>query len=170
MQCWPSHTPFFLPISFNKTKQNTGEGSLSLQTGCRVLSASCAVESEFIECADPLLFVTAEEAFVTEEKGILSRRLATVHKGDTLLALVYDFPVWQVSVADITGWINEKFVEPNEEAQSLGGTAAPALRARAARPAQRNCCRTCRKGKACGDSCIARNKTCSKGPGCACNG
>ncbi len=38
----------------------------------------------------------------------------------------------------------------------------------ASRP--RACCRTCRKGKACGDSCIARNKTCRKGPGCACNG
>ena len=34
----------------------------------------------------------------------------------------------------------------------------------------RPCCKICRKGKACGDSCIARNKTCRKGPGCACNG
>lgn len=32
------------------------------------------------------------------------------------------------------------------------------------------CCKTCRKGKACGDSCISRDKTCRKGPGCACNG
>ncbi|WP_265588010.1 hypothetical protein [Sphingomicrobium arenosum] len=32
------------------------------------------------------------------------------------------------------------------------------------------CCKTCRKGKACGDSCIARNKTCHKPAGCACNG
>ena len=31
------------------------------------------------------------------------------------------------------------------------------------------CCKVCRKGKACGDSCIARNKTCAKPPGCACN-
>ena len=31
------------------------------------------------------------------------------------------------------------------------------------------CCRTCRAGKACGDSCIARNKVCTVGPGCACN-
>ena len=34
----------------------------------------------------------------------------------------------------------------------------------------RSCCRVCRKGKACGNSCIARNKTCHKGAGCACNG
>ncbi len=32
------------------------------------------------------------------------------------------------------------------------------------------CCRVCRKGKACGNSCISRAKTCHKGPGCACNG
>lgn len=33
-----------------------------------------------------------------------------------------------------------------------------------------SCCRVCQTGKACGDSCIERSKTCNKGPGCACNG
>ena len=37
-------------------------------------------------------------------------------------------------------------------------------------PARRPCCRICRKGKACGDSCISRSYTCRKPPGCACNG
>jgi hypothetical protein len=32
------------------------------------------------------------------------------------------------------------------------------------------CCRVCRTGKACGDSCIERSLTCSQGPGCACDG
>ena len=32
------------------------------------------------------------------------------------------------------------------------------------------CCKTCTKGKACGNSCIAKSKTCHKGGGCACNG
>ena len=32
------------------------------------------------------------------------------------------------------------------------------------------CCKVCRKGKACGDTCIARDKTCRVGPGCACDG
>ncbi|HLT40678.1 MAG TPA: HNH endonuclease family protein [Enhygromyxa sp.] len=32
------------------------------------------------------------------------------------------------------------------------------------------CCKVCRKGKACGNTCIARDKTCSVGPGCACDG
>jgi hypothetical protein len=39
------------------------------------------------------------------------------------------------------------------------------------RPAlQKECCRICTKGKACGDSCIARDKVCHQPPGCACNG
>jgi hypothetical protein len=31
------------------------------------------------------------------------------------------------------------------------------------------CCKTCRKGKACGNSCISRSYTCNKPPGCACD-
>lgn len=30
------------------------------------------------------------------------------------------------------------------------------------------CCKVCRKGKPCGDTCIARSKTCHVGRGCAC--
>ncbi len=30
-------------------------------------------------------------------------------------------------------------------------------------------CKTCRKGKACGNACISRAKTCRKPPGCACD-
>lgn len=33
-----------------------------------------------------------------------------------------------------------------------------------------SCCRVCRKGKACGNTCIAASKTCHVGPGCACDG
>ena len=32
-----------------------------------------------------------------------------------------------------------------------------------------SCCKRCSKGKACGDSCIARDRTCRKGAGCACD-
>ncbi len=32
------------------------------------------------------------------------------------------------------------------------------------------CCRVCRSGKACGDGCIAADKSCSKPSGCACDG
>lgn len=33
-----------------------------------------------------------------------------------------------------------------------------------------SCCKICRNSKACGDSCINKNYTCTKPPGCACNG
>ncbi|HEY3404716.1 MAG TPA: hypothetical protein VGK59_15105 [Ohtaekwangia sp.] len=32
------------------------------------------------------------------------------------------------------------------------------------------CCKICKKGKACGDSCISRDYECHKPQGCACNG
>lgn len=40
------------------------------------------------------------------------------------------------------------------------------------RPASESttCCRTCKAGKACGDSCIAKTSECTKPPGCACDG
>jgi LysM repeat protein len=46
---------------------------------------------------------------------------------------------------------------------------APAIAAPTAVRAQpaRACCKVCRRGKACGDTCIARDKTCHKEPGCA---
>lgn len=31
------------------------------------------------------------------------------------------------------------------------------------------CCKQCSKGKACGNSCISRDKACHKGSGCACD-
>jgi len=31
------------------------------------------------------------------------------------------------------------------------------------------CCKYCSRGKACGNTCIARNKTCRVGHGCACD-
>ncbi len=32
------------------------------------------------------------------------------------------------------------------------------------------CCKTCKKGKACGESGISKSQTCHKAPGCACDG
>ncbi len=32
------------------------------------------------------------------------------------------------------------------------------------------CCKVCKKGKACGNSCINRSYTCHQPPGCACDG
>ena len=37
-----------------------------------------------------------------------------------------------------------------------------------AAPTRKVCCKYCKKGKPCGDSCISLDKTCHKPPGCAC--
>ena len=56
----------------------------------------------------------------------------------------------------------------------LGFAAAPGLAlepsAQAVETAPRECCKICKAGKACGDSCISRDKKCNKPPGCACDG
>lgn len=47
---------------------------------------------------------------------------------------------------------------------------APTQPSQPSQPTQRGCCRVCRTGKACGDSCISRNNNCRRGQGCACQG
>ena len=37
-------------------------------------------------------------------------------------------------------------------------------------PIAQACCKVCRAGKACGDTCISRSNTCHVGRGCACDG
>jgi len=37
-------------------------------------------------------------------------------------------------------------------------------------PQAQYCCKVCTVGKACGDSCISRDKECHRPPGCACDG
>lgn len=49
---------------------------------------------------------------------------------------------------------------PSQRIETLG----------AGKPLPAACCKICRKGKACGDSCISRDKTCRRGVGCACDG
>lgn len=45
-----------------------------------------------------------------------------------------------------------------------------AERARDTRSGSRSCCKVCKSGKACGDSCISSSKSCNTSGGCACNG
>ena len=37
-------------------------------------------------------------------------------------------------------------------------------------PTPMACCKICKKGKACGNSCISQDKNCHQPPGCACDG
>lgn len=56
--------------------------------------------------------------------------------------------------------------EVQERARSQRSLPAPTWPA----SPSRSCCRVCTTGKACGNSCIARWKTCRVGAGCACDG
>lgn len=67
--------------------------------------------------------------------------------------------------------------EPAPEVSADSQPSKTRVKARPARPRPepeempepiRSCCKYCDKGKPCGDSCIARNKTCRVGRGCAC--
>ena len=55
---------------------------------------------------------------------------------------------------------NGKFIVPNEWRKQLK---------KKDNVSSDKCCKICRKGKACGNSCINRNYTCRKPIGCACN-
>jgi hypothetical protein len=50
------------------------------------------------------------------------------------------------------------------------GIPAPAIERSRPAPLLAACCRVCTAGKACGNSCIARDKECHQPPGCACDG
>lgn len=82
----------------------------------------------------------------------------------------------RVAVGDCTdGWCTVTYVDTNGSshrgfaAQAYLSSQRPSTAAQAA-PQTKPCCKICRKGKACGNSCINRNYTCRKPPGCACNG
>jgi hypothetical protein len=61
-----------------------------------------------------------------------------------------------------------------EASRTSSRTPAPASLGRSEErdpePVSVPCCKICRKGKACGNSCISRAYECHKGPGCACDG
>jgi hypothetical protein len=62
--------------------------------------------------------------------------------------------------------------QASSNASAHGSDRAPVGRSEPAKsePVSVPCCKVCRKGKACGDSCISRAYECHKGPGCACDG
>lgn len=62
--------------------------------------------------------------------------------------------------------VTPSVVEPEPEPERKPSKAEPS----APTSSPSSCCRTCKAGKACGDSCIAETKTCTKPPGCACDG
>ncbi len=52
----------------------------------------------------------------------------------------------------------------------VGLLSAEGLTFKAEKTTSLACCKTCKKGKACGDSCISKSYKCHKPKGCACDG
>ncbi len=53
---------------------------------------------------------------------------------------------------------------------TLGVAGGPGLTAACSDATGSGCCKVCKTGKACGDTCIAKTDTCHQPSGCACNG
>ncbi len=71
------------------------------------------------------------------------------------LGVVLAFAITPTFAADHSPWLDRS--QPNrweQLAESGGGKAA--------------CCKRCTKGVPCGNTCIAANRKCKSGPGCAC--
>lgn len=77
-------------------------------------------------------------------------------------------------------WIEER-VKHEKKKQELtekerklaakrGNVSSTSRNTRSRSNSRAGCCKTCKAGKACGNSCISKSKTCHKPPGCACNG
>lgn len=56
------------------------------------------------------------------------------------------------------------------QADSFSGSAQACAAIEGETTAAPSCCKVCKQGKACGNSCIAKNKKCHQPKGCACNG
>lgn len=66
-------------------------------------------------------------------------------------------------------WADAKPTPPGEwrrgKHSTAEGTSVPPRS-----PPAPQCCKTCRSGQACGDTCISHSQTCTRPPGCACQG
>ena len=66
-------------------------------------------------------------------------------------------------------WQDPHAVPPWEYRHPRGARAAAVAVSLRSAPAPQ-CCKTCRSGQACGDTCIPHSQTCTRPPGCACQG
>ena len=68
------------------------------------------------------------------------------------------------------GYLPDTLLSPATKITAAPVTPPATTSPPATAPPTRQCCKICRTGKACGNTCIARNKTCRQPPGCPCNG
>ena len=87
----------------------------------------------------------------------------------TLIALIVALSLTASAHAQPTpNALDAVFVQPHAQSRLLQdlGVKSSGL----STPPAQSCCKICTVGKACGNTCISREKTCHVGPGCACDG
>lgn len=87
----------------------------------------------------------------------------------TVILLLAATAGWSEQGENASTLVSDLVIQPGEE---LGCEARDQGQAASESESLANsgCCKICTVGKACGDTCISRSYTCTKGPGCACDG
>lgn len=137
-------------------------GTLAVLGACFLLSAPASPPSD---CDGQQVTWVAKETLTVRARPAAASDSIGFFPKDASVPVVGCGVEWcEVRSELIRGYLPESL---------LAAAPIPAPQVRSAptpAPAPRKCCKICRKGKACGNSCIARNKTCHQPPGCACNG
>ena len=98
---------------------------------------------------------------VAEGMALAYRRYSTEYVDEEDAARAAGNGLWGGQFVPPWEWRRGKRLPAIASERSTGPAAEP--------PTARVCCKICRKGKACGNSCIRRSYTCRKPPGCACD-
>ena len=109
-------------------------------------------------------------AILRKTRSIASETVLEIPAGSEVRVLGFRGGYWKVEYDGFTGYLIDHAIADSEVSRRYRGSG---FRRRTAgiRPASRGgCCKICRSGKACGNSCIGFSKSCRKPPGCACNG
>lgn len=120
---------------------------------------------------DPTCAAQPQEPAVRYARAQIILRRAPTAASDSVVTLQRGAEVTLIGCHEGWCWVRQSMLSGFVPDTMLALT--PATDAPAANPADaqgRNCCRVCTTGKACGNGCIARNRTCRQPPGCACNG
>lgn len=85
--------------------------------------------------------------------------------------LIYSIAICLFALSSTTTADESARVEKAELAEILAAAASSAnspFESNGKKLITAKCCKVCTKGKPCGDTCIAQDKVCHVGPGCAC--
>lgn len=122
-----------------------------------------------------VLFVTASRLNVRMYPTTSAQIIGSLNRH----AQVYEIKrngIWvhiRVPSSLVEGWVHGGYVSERKAVPRLERvriSPPPPIYRIPTRPSAASCCKICRKGKPCGNSCISRRYTCRRGPGCACAG